>query len=421
MELVRFLLHGSWIIALFATLLGLLGGAANAGLLVLVNAALHSTATSTVLLVVGFISLGFARVACAGVSQYLLSVFAQKTTTRLRRDLCHKILDTPLRQLEKVGIPGLMVALIEDVSAVSHALRAIPTSAVDIAMLLGAVVYLGWLSWPTLLGLFIVTAVGVLLHRGLLRRAYGSLRLAREEESALFHHFRALTEGIKELGIHRGRRETFLSQKIYRCTEAFQNHNIVASTRFIFAYGWNQLFFIILVGLVIVFLPAMKNISSEVLTGYVLTILYLMGPLRQFMNAIPTFGRADIALNKIDNLGLSLSHRVSEGDLVAPMVPSGSWKQLELREAIFAYHHDGRDGDLNWARLISSSALEKSCSWLAAMAVVSPRSRSFSSDFILPSGERFASMSSVLLTRTESGTANTFPSFSPTSICSKIF
>lgn len=345
MKLIRLLLHGSWITALLATVLGLLSGASNAGLLVLVNAALHHTATSTVILVGGFIGLGLARVICAGGSQFLLSVFAQKTTTALRRDLCQTILNAPLRQLEKIGIPSLMLALTEDISAVSQALRAIPSIAVDVAMLVGCIIYLGWLSWPALLALFGLTTLGLLFHRGLLSRAFRSLRLAREEENTLFHHFRALTEGIKELRIHRRRRDTFLSENIHRCTEAFQNHNIEASTRFIMAHGWNQLFFIILVGLVILSLPFLKNVRSEVLTGYLLTILYLMGPLRGFMNTLPTFGRADIALKKIETLGLSLSHLASEGDSVAEIAPGHSWKQLELRGVLFAYHQDGRDGD----------------------------------------------------------------------------
>ncbi|MGH7824391.1 MAG: cyclic peptide export ABC transporter, partial [Candidatus Binatia bacterium] len=344
MKLISFLLHGSWVIALLAAALGVLGGASNAGLLVMVNAALHNTVTSTVLLVAGFIGLGLAKVTCSGGSQYLLSVFAQKTTTRLRRDLCQKILNTPLRKLEDVGIPSQMVALTEDVGAVSHALRAIPSLAVDIAMLLGCIAYLAWLSLPMLAGLSAVTAVGILLHKGLLKRAFRSLRLAREEENRLFHHFRAMTEGIKELRIHRGRKETFLSKNVFRCTEAFQNHNIEASTRFVFAHGWNQFFFMILIALVIVFLPSLENIKSEVMTGYVLTILYAMGPLRQCLNTLPTFGRADIALKKIENLGLSLGPGGADtngGALAAPQ----SWKQLELNNVHFAYRQDGRDGD----------------------------------------------------------------------------
>jgi putative pyoverdin transport system ATP-binding/permease protein len=344
MELVRLLLHGSWGTALVAIALGLLGGASNAGLLVLINAALHSSIESTAILVVGFLGLGLARVTCAGVSQYLLSVFAQKTSTRLRRDLCHKILDTPLRQLEKVGIPNQMVALTEDIGAVSQALRLIPSVAIDIAMLGSCVLYLGWLSPPMLLGLSAATLLGILFHKVLIKRAFRALRLAREEENRLFHHFRALTEGIKELRIHKERRDTFFSQKIYLCTEAFQNYNIHASTRFVLAHAWNQFFLIILVGLVIVFLPSMESVKSEVLTGYVLTILYAMGPLRQLMGTFPAFGRAKIGLEKIEKLGFSLSSRMLEPESVVSK-PLPSWKQLEVRGAFFAYQEDARDGN----------------------------------------------------------------------------
>jgi putative ATP-binding cassette transporter len=343
MKLICFLLHGAWVVALSATALSLLSGGANAGLLVLINAALHNSVTSTVILVAGFLGLGFTRVFSSGASQFLLARFAHKTAAELRRELCRKILNTPLHQLERVGIPKLMVALTEDISTVSQALRSIQSVAVDVAMLLGAIVYLGWLSWPALLMMIAVTAVGMLFQRGLLKRAFQALRLAREEENTLFHHFRALTEGIKELTIHKGRRETFLSKNIYGCTEAFQNYHIESAKRFVGAYAWNQLFFVILVGAVLLFLPTLKNIPSEVLTGYLLTMLYLMGPLRQFMNTLPTFGRADIAIQRIENLGLSLSQPAFEKDSVAEIALP--WKRLELKEVLFSYRQDGRDGD----------------------------------------------------------------------------
>jgi putative ATP-binding cassette transporter len=188
MKLLRFLLRGSWGMVLLATALSLLSGGSNAGLLVLINAALHNSVTSTVILVAGFIVLGFTKVLGSGISQFLLARFAHKTTTELRRDLCHKILNTPLRQLEQVGIPKLMVALTEDISAVSHALRSIQSVAVDIAMILGAIVYLGWLSWPAMLMMIAVTAVGMLFQRGLLKRAFQALRLHVRGKYSV-HHF----------------------------------------------------------------------------------------------------------------------------------------------------------------------------------------------------------------------------------------
>ena len=343
MKFLRLLQCGSWGTVLLGTALSLLSGASNSGLLVLINAALHNSVTSTAILIAGFVGIGSTRVLSSAISQFLLARFAHKTTTGLRRDLCHKSLNTPLRQLEQVGIPKLMVALTEDINAVSRALRSIQSVAVDGAMMLGAIIYLGWLSWPALLVMIAVTAVGLLFQRGLLKRAFQALRLAREEENTLFHHFRALTEGIKELRIHKGRRETFLSKSIHGCTEALQNYYIESTKRFVCAAAWNQLLFIISVGAVLVFLPTLKNIPSEVLTGYVLTILYLMGPLRQFMNMLPAFGQADIALQKIENLGLSLSQRASEtGSVAAITLP---WKRLELRKVLFAYRQDGRDGN----------------------------------------------------------------------------
>ncbi len=343
MAIFSFLFRASWTTALFATVLGLLSGGTNAGLLALINTALHNKGTSITILALGFLGLGLARVGAACLSQYLLSVFAQKTTTDLRRKLCRQILTAPLRSLEKVGTHRLLVSLTDDVMSTSMALRAIPSVAVDIAMMLGCVVYLGWLSWTTLLVMGGATALGLSFHRGLFARAFRALRLAREEQDSLFRHYRALTEGIKELRLHRGRRETFFDRHIHPSTEAFERHNIAASVHYIIAYGWNQLFFILLIGLALVAMPSLKDISTEIVTGYVLTILYLMGPLRQLMNSFPTFGRANVALQKIEKLGLSLGSSgpdTGSNSHVGPVVP---WQRLELKDVTFSYHDEGGD------------------------------------------------------------------------------
>jgi putative pyoverdin transport system ATP-binding/permease protein len=343
MKLLRFLMRGSWGTVLLGSALSLLAGASNAGLLVLINAALHDSATSTASLVGGFIGIGFTRVLSSGMSEFLLARFAYKTTAELRRDLCCRALNTPLRQFEQIGIPKLMVTLTEDINAVSRALRVIQAVIVNIAMMAGAIVYLGWLSWPALVMMIAVTGLGILCQGGLLKRAFQALRQAREEENNLFQHFRAMTEGIKELRIHKLRREAFLSKKIHDSTSALQNHHVESAKRVVFASASNQLFFIISVGAVLVFLPTLKTIPTEVLTGYVLTILYLMSPLHGLIKTFPAFGRAEIALERIDRLGLSLSQTVSEGGPVAPI--TRPWRQLELRNVEFCYPQHGRDRD----------------------------------------------------------------------------
>ena len=93
----------------------------------------------------GFIALGVGKLVSTFISQALLASFAQGAVSNLRRELIRKILTVPLRRLEELGTPRLLVALTDDVFNITQALLAIPIVFVNLAMLLGGAAYLGWL------------------------------------------------------------------------------------------------------------------------------------------------------------------------------------------------------------------------------------------------------------------------------------
>src|SRR5215831_16479574 len=203
---------------LLTPLIAMLSGACNAGLVALVSRALAKEDPTTRAFVWSFVALGLAKLATNFVSQALLASFSQGAVAQLRRDLMRKILSVPLRDLEQIGTPRILVGLTDDVFNITQALLAIPIITVNVAMLLGGAAYLGWLSWKILLavcGLIIVGGVG---YRLIVRSAFTWLTLAREEEDKLYKAFRALTEGIKELKLHRSRRGEFLSRSIQSTT-----------------------------------------------------------------------------------------------------------------------------------------------------------------------------------------------------------
>src|SRR5204863_4479996 len=103
--------------------------------------------------------------------------------------------------------------------------------------------------WKVLLFLCVFSILGGLTYRLLIERGFRSLHLAREEEDKLFAHFRGLTEGIKELKLHRNRRGVFLNENIGVATENYQKHNVSAESQFILAQSWNHLLFYALIGL----------------------------------------------------------------------------------------------------------------------------------------------------------------------------
>jgi putative ATP-binding cassette transporter len=121
-------------------------------------------------------------------------------------------------------------------------------------------------------------------------------------------------------------------------------HHMASTLRFVIAHGWTHLFLVLLVGLVLLGMPALQEMRAETLTGYVLTIFYLMGPLREIMNSIPIFSRANISLQKVEQLDLA---PVTRGEAMAPRASVRAWQQLELRGGVFTYDHQEGDGNFS--------------------------------------------------------------------------
>lgn len=324
----------------FTGIASLASGACNAGLIGMVNHVLNHPGAPTMLIIAGFVSLGLGKVVTGFTSQVLLTKFSQGVIARLRQDLVRRILSVPLRHLESVGTPRLMVALTEDVLNITQALLAIPIVAVNVAILLAGAAYLGWLSWQMLLVMAAFGVVGGATYRYFVNRGFHQLALAREVEDKLFGYFRGLTEGVKELKLHRNRRGVFLNEQIQTTTESYQNFNVAAENRFTLAQSWSHLLIFAMIGLLLFLLPQMKGVSKETITGYIITTLYLMGPLQGLLSSFSIFGRANVSLQKIDDLGVSLAAAPSDDCPITPAMGEPSFERLQLAGVTHAYHHE---------------------------------------------------------------------------------
>jgi putative pyoverdin transport system ATP-binding/permease protein len=343
MNLVRFVLRNARGLAALAVAAALVSGACNTALIALVNAAVNRPLTPAAAMIWSFVALGLGKLVTNLASQVLLAGFSQRAIANLRRSLIQRILAVPLRQLEEIGTPRLMAALTEDVLITAEALLMMPNFAVNIAVLCGGAAYLCWLSWKVAVAMFVFIFCGAVTYRVLIARGFARLCLARAEADKLFGHFRALTEGIKELKLHRDRRSTFVSECIQQATDNYARHNVAAEFRFILAQGWSQLLFFALVGLILFLLPSLQPISPRELTGYVLITLYMMGPMSGVLGSLSAFARAKVALDKIDRLGLSLARHSTELCPPRSWEPERAFEELELAGITHSYHHEKDD------------------------------------------------------------------------------
>ena len=314
-----------------------LAGIFSAGLLAIISDALHRSADMPVHLVLAFGALAAGKILATGASQLLLVRFSQGTVLELSLALCAKIVRGPLPLLEQRGSAQILVTLTDDVSSVTWAVQCLPQLAMNIAVVAGCGLYLAWLSWPLFLGAAGVTLLGALVSKLLHDRAFRVIHAAREARARLFEHFRSLTMGLKELMMHRGRREALVREKIHAAADDYRRSNLTATTHYTLAEGWLQALYHGLVGLLLFAFPLVARPSPEALTAYVFTMIYMMGPMWTIIGSVPPIVRGQVALDKIEALGVALDAPEAAGAPVDAAEPPDGDLLIDLRQVVFTY------------------------------------------------------------------------------------
>lgn len=165
---------------------------------------------------------------------------------------------------------------------------------------------------------------------------------SRETTDVVFKHLRGLIEGIKELKMHRRRRNEFYSKLIEPNTRSMEQDNATGEIIWAAATSWGHILFFIFIGLVLFAVPRLQPVDSLVLTGYTLTIMYMMGPLEFVLNFMPSLTRANVAMKKIDTLTNSLDEQVvieaaSDSDV------NPAWQSIDFLGIQHAYRRENED------------------------------------------------------------------------------
>ena len=345
MNLIEFLLKASWKSVLAAAITGSISGIGSAGAIALINHSIGQISPTQPQappqLLWGFLGLVTVALTTTLISQFLLAQLAQDAIYKLRLRISGWILASPLRHLEELGSSRLLATLTEDIQAISSGVFSIPTLCVNAAIVIASLAYLGWLSMWVLLGTLVFMGLSISLVQVLIDRAVRSFTAAREENDALMQHFQAITNGIKELKLHFQRREDFVQEDLQTTAATLREYRIGSQREIALSGGVGELSFFVLLGLLVYGLPQIQTVSAELLSGYVLTISYLMRPIGNTLAILPSLTQAGVALRKIDTLGLSLASRAET--LARIGTTDRQFKQIDIRQATHSYQLAGQE------------------------------------------------------------------------------
>jgi putative pyoverdin transport system ATP-binding/permease protein len=343
MQLILFLLKSSWQKLAIASLTGFLSGISSAGIIALMNHILHSWGQPQPIgWLLGFIALALFSLLCGVVSQLVLIRLAQGSIFQLRLQLGRRILGADLAQLERLGSGALMAALTEDVQSIANAFWLIPFLCIDLAMVIGGLGYILWLSWQMLLLVCLIIFSFLGVYKKILVRAKRELNDSRQEKDRLFDHFKAVTDGAKELKLGFDRRESFFDDDLQVTAALARDSQVRGLSWFSLIDNFGKFAFFLTFGLVLFVFPRVLKMDAGTLSGYLITFTYLSKPLESLIARLPILSQASVALDKIDSLNLSLQDQ-QEPQTQRPEAIAPHWQSLNLTNIHHTYPGDQED------------------------------------------------------------------------------
>ncbi len=325
MQVIWFLLQASWQSMTTAIITGLISGVGSAALIAIINTAVNGSSSASWLW--PFLGISVMALFTGIISQFVLIDLAQNSVYNLRLSLSRRILAAPFQQLEELGASKLLASLTEDVTVLSNTVSIIPFFCIDIAIIASCLVYLAFLSGVVFVVTIVLIILSIVIIQLMIIRANKLFYGAREEDDRLLQLFRSITDGIKELKLHWQRRQDFVDVELSESAGVSRDRNIKGLRIFAVAATIGQLIFSLVMGILIFGMPQLLQLNIATLSGYVLTLTYLMTPFQNILQRLPSLLRANVAIRKIENMGLALAQ---SAEIIQP--PASTLPEVETLE-----------------------------------------------------------------------------------------
>jgi putative pyoverdin transport system ATP-binding/permease protein len=336
-QLLRFFFRLQARSMILAILAGILSGVGNVLFIATVNRALNPNAASLPYKAAALAGLCVAVVVLRFSSDVILIRLSEKLVYELRIRLSREILGVPLRQIEVIGPHSLFTVLTEDVGRLAELALNIPNVCVNAAIVAAGLFYLFALSVRVASIVVLAIVLGVSIYSLLRVRGAQYFHRAREQQNELMRHFRALTDGIKEMKLNGIRKAGFIS-RLEATARDLQCELVAGSSMSELALSWAQLTFLTLISILV--LPDRTGpygLALAVVSGTILALLCIRAPMETIVEMFMNLTQAQVSLSKIDQLGLSLRAEKKEPTTEPGFQSVSSLRGIEMREVTYSY------------------------------------------------------------------------------------
>lgn len=341
MNLLRYLHEQSWKLLWLSTACALVSGLAGASLVALISKGIGNNGGLDTLAWL-FFGNCLVYMLAKTASELSLLHLTQRAILQLRINLSNKVLATPARRLQELGKPGLLVVLTKDIDVFVQSFVLVPLALGNLILIVVCLAYLAWLSWSLFAILAGCLIVGAWAFHLAEQHPLRMMRQVREHVDLLFHNFRSLVDGSRELQLNAERGEAFVHRVIAPGAQLYKQAFVQGTTAYTWVLNVGAILFYLVIGVVLFIVPRWIPQPVQTLTTVTLVLLYLIRPIGELMGALPSLRQSAIALNKMQQLD-NVLHQAAPALVGAQPFDRAGPVVLELNQVTHRYPGDVDD------------------------------------------------------------------------------
>jgi len=302
-------------------LISITSGVANAVVIFLISIALF-TPIKKGYLIYYFGLAAVVYVAGRKILQTRLIKLTHRIIYDLRVKLVDKIFHTSFQRFEKLESGRILATLSNDTGQIGNAAGVFVTIVSSAVTVIGAFIYLATIAfWATMVTLIMVGLIAVVYYL-VSQKANAYFNEARNTQNTYMGLLTGLQDGFKELSLHYKKKLAFKSDVEVICGQ-FRDKLITASVKFVNAFMVGETLLIVVLACVAFIVPVLfPNIKNLTLMGFLMVLLYLIGPVNSILGTVPGIMQIRISWDRVKQFMKDVPANMSPED--ADLLPDTS-------------------------------------------------------------------------------------------------
>ncbi len=272
----------------------ILAGASNAALIGIINSAAESVSSSSInwkYTILYTLCLGIVFM----TKRYVLdssSELVETVVNRLRHRLADKVRHTELSTLEKRGTATIYARISEDATIISNVATTVINGTQDAVMIVFTLIYVLFISFWSFALIAIGLVVGITYYISTSEEFRGMWVEVSKKQTEFFEKLSHILQGFKEININRLKNEKVFNNYV-TVNNNLRRQRIKTSKAYNSQIIFSEIFFYILLGVILFVMPKIHPEHSEVMIKVVAAVLFIIGPLEGLLFSIPSLANAN--------------------------------------------------------------------------------------------------------------------------------